>query len=268
VFRHAPSRPSNPLGAKRPPSRRQPPPRPPARPAPRAAAARQHNAAELEHTDDSQHESLDPDDRPDRRVQHSGMGTLNDRDAGEGSSDQQHGFRQGHSQTSARGGEREGGGPAFRHAPAPDGRARRDLMQLLNSGWPGALALLGRPAVAAGPHELLDALVAMLLAAARARDGSSPAVPPLTRTTLTAVHAHLERTGPAAVPLTLSGVKALLLAHPAPQRAVDMPMAGERRENAMLLLPLVILNSARTRTDGQRELAGKRLSMLLRSQAV
>ena len=143
----------------------------------------------------------------------------------------------------------------------------RIAQQLLQTGWPGSAALFGpKPAAPATPRELLDALMSLLMAAVGDRGahtrGTAQPLPSLTAITLAAVQAHLSRQGatPQSSPssqspqaMTLGHVKELLLA----RSKVECQAGGlsaealQRIENALLLMPLLALNTGRPRTPGQ-----------------
>jgi len=148
----------------------------------------------------------------------------------------------------------------------------RIAQQLLQTGWPGSAALFDpKAATPATSRELLDALMSLLMAAVGARGantrGAAEQLPSLTAITLAAVQAHLSRLGAtpqAPQAMTLGHVKELLLA----RSKVECQAGGlsaealQRIENALLLMPLLALNTGRPRTPGQRQLAQDRLQLM------
>jgi len=159
-----------------------------------------------------------------------------------------------------------------RALPTPE----RIAQQLLQTGWPGSAELFGtKAATPATPRELLDALMSLLMAAIGARGtqprapmhGAAQGLPSLTAITLAAVQAHLSRQGAmsqAPQALTLGHVKEMLLARSKVECQTGglSPDALQRIENALLLMPLLALNTGRPRTPGQQQLAQDRLHLL------
>jgi len=143
--------------------------------------------------------------------------------------------------------------------------------QLLQMGLPGAAELFGPKNTApTAPRPLLDALMSLLIAAAGARTEPNRAMPSLTSITLAAVQAHLSRQPADAPALTLGHVKEMLIARSRTELQTGaLPAAtAQRIENALLLMPLLALNTSRPRTPDQHLLAQDRLALVRGSSAV
>ncbi|MCW7540810.1 hypothetical protein OOT46_23605 [Aquabacterium sp. A7-Y] len=259
VFRPLRSRPSS----VQLPSLRRPPRAAGPRPRPPANHAAQHHDEPLTHDRDPNANAwLLQDDKP-RRVA--------EQDAGCGSGGDSAGGNDEHRRMLARAQanamlQRS----AWRSLPDPAPPAQAFRAALLGAALPGAAALFGSPPAAgsSGQRELLQAVISLVSAAARREPTDGPA-PALAGTMMAAAQAFLQRCK-SGEPLNLGQVKEALLSaqRQAPLKAGQGDKAQDAKvQNALLLLPLLVLNLSRPRTGDQHGLAVDRLQLMRQSQA-
>jgi len=148
------------------------------------------------------------------------------------------------------------------NARTPPRRTQPPATQVLaRSGLPEAGALFVRQMPGArDPKDMLNKLAAALLAVASNTGKLVAPKPTPAATMLAALQVHMaSQRESAPEPMTLGDVKALLMSLPQPPAgAADL----EQAQNLCLMLPLLLLNATRPRTDAQRGQAMERLQHL------
>lgn len=254
VFRHLRSRPASVQlpALRRPPRAAGPRPRPAA-----SHASNPHHDEPLAHDRDPAASNwlLNPD-QPRVVVEAGGGG-----DAGDGHHEQDE-----HRRMLARAqGRSEALGYSLqcRTLPDPRGAGQALKQRLLAAALPGAQALFGAAGGLAGDESaLLQSVISLVASAAQAPP--TGAALPLSAVMLAAAEAWLRHTrSPQA--LSLAQVKQALLSARLPR---DGGVHSERVQNALMLLPLLVLNLTRPRTGAQREQALERLQLMRQSRGL
>lgn len=160
--------------------------------------------------------------------------------------------------------------PSLKARLPPAGPPAQPLAtRLQQAGWPGADVLWSKASQRPSMRQLVQALVAGLLAAARpapARPGAAGSGTVLRM----ALMAAFQRSGAGAQDLsTLAKVKDLAMSHAAtqPPRPRDVPLSEAERSANVLAIPQ-LLNMSRPRMPAQRLQAADRLELLSRSSSL
>jgi len=192
---------------------------------------------------------LDSDDVDEAEGFHPGADLAKDSGADSGS-------RQGSDRGGA-GDERSRKAP-FRLGPVRPRTGDR-AQRLLASGVPGADQVFGGPTGRAEtPHEFTAGMATLMLGVVRAGAGDPSVI------ALAAQKAAVRRLGPGAPPTSLADVRSILLAACArPELSPPAPVPSERHAHQYALLPLVLLNPSRPRTQAMVDRASVVVDLLL-----